>query len=334
MRNEVLTACAAAAFGAVACAPLVSAQPESSAEQRREAELEREEQQRTAELERREREREAAQRERESLQEQLERAREDMERAAREVARLSADFAAPYIEMGKNQFWFGGTAQLGINPEDTELGVRVAGVSPNGPAAAAGVAIGDVITEIDGAALADPRPTGRGRRSPSQLLVAQMRNVEPGEAVKLTVVRDGDEREVEVQTRERSEFVFLDAPRNVPRVPNPPNASRVAPFWRPFMNDAPWRDMELVTLTPGLGSYFGTEKGILVVRGPQDDAFGLRDGDVILDIGGREPTSPEHAIRILASFEQGETLKVNIMRSQRRQALEIKIPASSDSNAD
>ena len=62
------------------------------------------------------------------------------------------------------------------------------------------------------------------------------------------------------------------------------------------------------------------------MRGPENDALGLRDGDVILDIGGRKPTSPEHAIRILSSFEEGETLKINIMRRQQRQTLELTLP--------
>jgi S1-C subfamily serine protease len=83
----------------------------------------------------------------------------------------------------------------------------------------------------------------------------------------------------------------------------------------------------MVTLTPELGSYFGAEKGILVVRGPDSDALGLQDGDVILDIGGREPATPEHAVRILASFEEGETMRINIMRRQRRELLEFAVPA-------
>jgi type II secretory pathway component PulC len=52
----------------------------------------------------------------------------------------------------------------------------------------------------------------------------------------------------------------------------------------------------------------------------------LQDGDVILDIGGREPTTPEHAMRILASFQPGETLKIAVMRKQRRETLEFKLP--------
>ena len=50
------------------------------------------------------------------------------------------------------------------------------------------------------------------------------------------------------------------------------------------------------------------------------------DGDVILDIGGREPNSPEHALRILASFESGESLELAIMRNQDRQTLEVEFP--------
>src|SRR5690606_28082380 len=97
--------------------------------------------------------------------------------------------------------------------------------------------------------------------------------------------------------------------------------------WRGMFQPRPWRDLDLVPLTPALGEYFGTDKGLLVVRAPQDTTLGLRDGDVILEIGDREPQTPEHAARILASFESGETLTLTIMRRQRRETLEVQIPA-------
>lgn len=87
-----------------------------------------------------------------------------------------------------------------------------------------------------------------------------------------------------------------------------------------------WDAMQLVTLTPQLGEYFGTESGILVLRAPADESLGLRDGDVILDVGGRVPTSPEHTLRILSSFVPAETLTLVIMRSGRRETLEIALP--------
>ena len=258
------------------------------------------------------------------LREDLQRANDEMEEAAREVARLSMELAEPFArEMTAKWGWAGRRAMLGLSPEDTELGVRVAGVSPNGPAAEAGIEVGDVIIEIDGAALADPRVTNRGKQSPSELLLAQMGTVDPGETVTLKVVRDGDEREVEIETREREAFYF-DAWPPIP--PIPPVAGVPSP--RVFMFTNRWRDMQLATLTPELGAYFGAQEGLLVVRGPQSDALGLRDGDVILDIGGRKPTTPEHAIRILSSFEEGEMLRINIMRRQQRQTLELTLPAN------
>jgi hypothetical protein len=58
-----------------------------------------------------------------------------------------------------------------------------------------------------------------------------------------------------------------------------------------------------VELTPGLGEYFGTDAGLLVVRAPEGDDIDLRDGDVIPEIGGRIPQSVGHAMRILRSVE-------------------------------
>jgi S1-C subfamily serine protease len=87
--------------------------------------------------------------------------------------------------------------------------------------------------------------------------------------------------------------------------------------------------MELVTLNPELGEYFGAERGVLVVRGPaENDILGLKSGDVILGIGGREVRSPEHAMRILRSFEPEEKLTVQIIRHRQSQTLTGKVPES------
>ena len=88
---------------------------------------------------------------------------------------------------------------------------------------------------------------------------------------------------------------------------------------------APWGDMELVPITPELGRYFQTTEGLLVVRAPSDETVGLQDGDVLLSIGGRTPTSAEHAIRILGSFEAGEVIEFSLMRDGRRQPLQYTV---------
>ena len=247
---------------------------------------------------------------------ELQEAREALEEAAREVARLSAQAAGPVVSRLRI---ISRPAVLGINISDAEEGVQVDGVTPGGPAADSGVETGDIIVAMDGAEL--------GGDSPARVLVGQMENVSPGDTVMLTIVRDGDEEEIEVIAGSSNAFFGRDdsGERRFDLGDLIGARGEIGDRLRSFRRR--WGDMELVELTPELGAYFGTETGILVVRAPSDDALAaLMDGDVILDIGGREPNSTEHALRILASFESGESLELTIMREQRRETLEVEFP--------
>ncbi len=262
-----------------------------------------------------------AQIEQEELRAELERARRELEAAAREVARLSAAMTAPVIRSAATAARSARQrALLGLGTEDDARGVRVTGVSPNGPAEQAGLRPGDVIVAVDGTALAPAEG-----QSQTAAFLELLDRARPGTNVMLEVVApDGTTRTVGVQARafadwwpEQFDFDFdFDFDWRDGTGPGPFGFGRANA----------WRSMELAELTPELGSYFGVERGVLVVRAPQRDGLGLRDGDVILDIGGREPTSPEHAMRILASFEPGETLRMTIMRRQRRETIEIEMP--------
>ena len=250
---------------------------------------------------------------------ELREAREALEAAAREVARLSSEVAGPVVGDVMRQFRMTGRrAMLGISISDSTEGVRVDGVTPEGPAAESGIETGDVIIAMDGASL-----TGE---SPSELLIAQMGNVEPGDTVTLTVVRDGEEQDVDVVARGLTPLIFGHAgPGGGNYTMRSAPGQFALPTFDVLRRFGRWRDMELVELTPELGSYFGTDTGILIVRAPTDVAE-LQDGDVILEIGTRTPNSTEHAMRILGSFEPGETLELTIMRDQRRETLEIELP--------
>ena len=90
----------------------------------------------------------------------------------------------------------------------------------------------------------------------------------------------------------------------------------------------PLADLELVKVNPGLGDYFGTSEGLLVVDAPSDSSLNLRAGDVILGIGGRRPTSPAQALRILGTYEPGENVVFEVMRQKRRATVNGKMPAA------
>ena len=251
---------------------------------------------------------------------ELREAKEMLEAAAREVARLSAQVTGP---IAKEFYLSERRAMLGINVGDSEDGARVDGVTPGGPATESGVEAGDIIIAMNGVALSGD--------SPSELLVAQMGNVDPGDVVTLTLARNGDTQDIEVITREFSPAMFGRAG------PGGRNGIRGGDFTGPIFNAMQrwraghWHDMEFVELTPELGSYFGTDAGILVVRAPSDVVY-LEDGDVILEIGGRRPNSTTHTMRILGSFDPGETLELTIMRDQRRQTLEIVLSEGAQEN--
>jgi S1-C subfamily serine protease len=83
---------------------------------------------------------------------------------------------------------------------------------------------------------------------------------------------------------------------------------------------------ELVELNEGLGRYFGTDDGLLVVRAPTTGTLKLEDGDVIQKIDGRTPSSVRHAMRILGSYQAGEKLTLDIMRDKKRRTLDVEIP--------
>src|SRR5439155_6359849 len=88
----------------------------------------------------------------------------------------------------------------------------------------------------------------------------------------------------------------------MPRMPEMPDMQHFE-----FSFGMPWGDLELVSLNPDLGEYFGTKEGVLVVKAPADSSLPLKSGDVILKIGDRTPSSPSHAMRILRSYEAGES---------------------------
>ncbi len=85
-------------------------------------------------------------------------------------------------------------------------------------------------------------------------------------------------------------------------------------------------NMELATLTPRLGSYFGTDHGVLVVRAPEHGVLKLQDGDVILSIGSRTPASSSQAIRILTSYDPGEKIRLVILREHHRMEITAAMP--------
>jgi S1-C subfamily serine protease len=243
---------------------------------------------------------------------QLEAARRRLEQAANEVAQLSTQLGT--IAVDQLMPFEPARALIGVQLEATSdgVGARVREVSPGGPAAEAGIHVGDVIVAVNGTNLGGPKP--------ARQVVTIMHDVKPDSRVSVRVLRDGKPRDFTLTAR-ASPSLFVTT-HGMPDMMYglPPPLPGAFMFYRPLM------DMELATLTPRLGSYFGSDKGVLVVRAPADGALKLEDGDVILAIGGRLPTSGSHATRILASYQPGEKVTLRILRQHKTLDVEATLP--------
>jgi type II secretory pathway component PulC len=272
---------------------------------------------------------------------EMDNARRQLEEAARTIVTHVPNVAGfdSLIVNGNNFTTFGRQSQIGATITDADDGALVTNVTSGGGADQAGLKVGDVIQSIDGIDLND------GADGPSAQLRARLRDVETGDSVNIVAERGGDRVNLDIETQAGSGWFTAFGPDSnelrlfssggngdgAYRVNVAPNADRpnVNVFRALDFAYSPWGDMELVTVTEDLGRYFDTSEGLLVVSAPDDDALDIdiRDGDVILSISGRTPNSPEHAIRILSSFEAGETIELSIMRDRRRATVEYEIPA-------
>jgi serine protease Do len=165
-------------------------------------------------------------------------------------------------------------------------GALVADVSPNSPAERAGLKAGDVITKVDGQTVADSRAL--------QLMIGQMK---PGRTVRLSVNRDGTERDVTATLGEQPSE-------------NDNSGSRAGGTSADRVLDG----VSVETLTPELAREFGlsrTMKGVLVRRVDPDSAAaaaGLERGDVILEVNRHPVETVEQLNRYINESNSDSTL--------------------------
>ncbi len=266
------------------------------------------------------------------LQRRMKEAEERMAEAARQIAEISRERLPSMMELERRFAW-SDKPRLGVTIDgDNEAGpvegVAILGVTPGSAASDAGLRSGDVITAVNDESLSAETAAVANER-----LLDFMAGVEEGDVLKVEYLRDGKVGSVEVEPRvvENKMFAWQGPEGRHFKVPG----MHVAPeaverfkmeFAFPWISSG-FGELEMVELSEGLGRYFGTDTGLLVISAPESDAFKLQDGDVIQSIDGREPKDARHAMRILGSYQSGEKLKLGIMRDKKKRTIDIEIPA-------
>lgn len=160
----------------------------------------------------------------------------------------------------------------------SEAGLVIASVDAGGPAAAAGIARGDILLELDG-------------RSVDSLadLAQVLADASPGDAVRVTFQHGDDERNVTVTLAEEDGKATLGI---TPCVAAPcPGASRIVVPPVPL-------GAVVVSVTPG---------------SPADDA-GIQEGDVITAVDGVALTPKDGLAGVISAREPGERVALEVMR--------------------
>ncbi len=286
--------------------------------------------------------REQAQEAREQAQEATRRARE----ATREMSKMQREQGIDHMHKKR--------AVIGVVlAPDPEQGVGIAALSPDSSAEQAGIEIGDRIVAINGVELNHvKRP--RERLSSAHDLIGPLFE---GDAVALTIDRDGELIQFDLIASRRDHNLAAMVPRilddldfqiDLSDMPSPEDIESFKDYWHEeaekfgdmgrdlgrrleleqlaelgydWLSDSPLQQLEMAAMNPGLEPYFATASGVLVLQVPEENPLNLKTGDVILEIGGREVSQPQHAMRILRSYEKEESVGLTIMRNGHRRSI-------------
>lgn len=272
---------------------------------------------------------EAAQAQMEAARVQMESARAEMAAAAKQMAEAASDgLRTAYKERPFLGVFIG---------DQSEDGIVVAGVTPDGGAEAAGIEAEDVIVAVGGESL-----TGHERP------LTVLRRILDGTAsssggIEVVVSRAGETHSFDVVPTETTVMAFGSIPytdhgeplqidvlphtalRHIDRLwdgSHPARAVSVRPV-RP-------QGFHFVDIGEDLGGYFGVDGGVLVLNVPAKSE--LKPGDIVRRIDGADVASSDEAYRLLTA-SSGSHAEVEVRRGRSgigvvRKNWTVKVPST------
>lgn len=294
---------------------------------------------------------------------ELAQAREALRRAALRVAELSqhadGDAAARAGTGGLRQRPSIGVLLLG----DEQPGLRITGVTPDGPAAKAGLRSGDRLLSIDGVEVLGS--TGTLRMENARTLLGRL---QPGRAAKVGYRRDGRDGLATITPERRAPVLALrsgdghvewldpaDPGQDLAAARHGLHAASIAleavPGIAPevrreitrlgragtcrdgddagcgsrnLLSALRWHGLNLASVDPQLGRYFGTERGVLVLS--SGELEGLQAGDVIQRVEGKPVRTPREMMALLHGRSEGSKVRIEYLRDRRQAQAQVPVP--------
>ena len=238
----------------------------------------------------------------------------------------------------------GGRPRIGVvvamnaSAANNKLGATVQSVTPNGPAAKAGLEAGDIITRFNGTSLAGQGGDASEPSAAGQKLIELAQALSPGDTVKVDYRRGTATKSATVVAADLGgeAWAFKSGPGGPMNFDVQPDRRMAELDLERTMGDMGNEfhvrldrggfGLNLAEMNAGLGEYFGTAKGVLVLENPTDSTSPLKAGDVILAVDGREPATVGQAERIFASYDAGDVAKFEIMRMKKKATVSWTVP--------
>jgi len=263
--------------------------------------------------------------------------------------RPAAPADVPEPQIGFAETFFDGGNYLGVRVEELTRenakayglsgeprGVGVTQVLKGSPAERAGLRERDVIVRFDGEAVTSTRKLTR--------LITES---SPEHTARINVLRGGSEQELSA-TLARRERLAPAAAGDVTGMFDPDEVKRLGEEWaksgedwklradewgkglRGFQDGGPGlfvvgssRRIGVTTTALGkqLADYFGVSHGVLVnsvEQGSPADKAGLKAGDVLTEVDGRQIDDAADLVRVLAAKDEGEVTLAVVRDKQRR----------------
>ena len=185
----------------------------------------------------------------------------------------------------------------GLGLDAGAKGALVAAVSPDSPAAQAGLQPGDVLQKVNGQAVQTPRE-----------LAAMVAGLKPGETVDVGLLRDGKATSVQVKLVSMpDERQSADAGQDAGSEQAEPGQGRIG--------------IALAPLSPEIRQQLqlpAQQRGVVVAGvqpGSPAAAAGLQEGDLLVGVGVKAVSAPREAVAaIRAATKGGRDVALRIMR--------------------
>jgi serine protease Do len=203
-------------------------------------------------------------------------------------------------------------------------GVLVNDVIEDSPAANAGLKRGDLITAIDGKTLVTPTALRR-----------LVRSHDSGDKISIDLIRRGEKMSIGVELGELDSDFALGDDFDW-RSDDGPDVERFMelddlpgnPRMLLFSDSRPQLGVTLHGLDGGLGEYFKSDKGMLVLSVQEDSpaaSAGIEAGDVIVAADGQDVGEMDDIYGVLDEHEAGDKIEISLIRKGKSKKLEVEL---------